>query len=99
MMRKYRIADVALAGFTLVGLWIIFSVQAPYRLEFKEQISIFLFGADRISWYLSNPGIISSVTGDWLTQFYINGRVAAALSCLLLLLSTAGLVRFHRLAG
>ncbi|MBR5159579.1 MAG: hypothetical protein IKW84_08370 [Bacteroidaceae bacterium] len=99
MMRRYRIADVALAGFTLVGLWIIFSVQAPYRLEFKEQISIFLFGADRISWYLSNPGIISSVTGDWLTQFYINGRIAAALSCLLLLLITAGLVRFHRLAG
>lgn len=86
-----------LAGLLLLLIWSILVGQAPYRLEFKEQISIFLFGADRISWYLSNPGVIASIVGDWLTQFYINGRIGAFLSILLLTVIYAGLARFFRL--
>ena len=71
---------------------------APYRLEFKEQISIFLLGADRINWYLSNPAVVASVLGDWLTQFYIDGWLGAVLSVLLLFVVWLGLVRFFRLS-
>ena len=97
MMKRNRFLDTILTGLLLVTIWSIFMFQASYRLEFKEQISIFLLNADRISWYLSNPGFISAILGDWLTQFYINGKVGATLSILLLVLTLAGLVRFYRI--
>ena len=99
MMRRYRFLDAVYAVLVLLTIFGILVHQAPYRLEFKEQISIFLLGADRIGWYLSNPAVISSVLGDWLTQFYISGWNGALLSMLLLLLITAGLYRFYRLAN
>ena len=97
MNRRDRFLEDGFAGVLLLTIWGIFMFQAPYRLEFKEQISIFLSGADRMGWYLSNPGVIASIVGDWLTQFYINAKVGAALSILLLGLITAGLVRFYRI--
>ena len=97
MIRRDRFLDAVFPVVLLLTIWGIFLFQAPYRLEFKEQISIFLCGADRMSWYLSNPGVIASILGDWLTQFYINANVGAALSILLLGLITAGLVRFYRI--
>lgn len=99
MMRKYRFLDAVCAVLVLVTIFGVLFHQASYRLEFKEQISIFLWGADRISWYLSNPGVIVSVLGDWLTQFYINSWTGVLLSMLLLLLTTAGLYRFYRIAN
>ena len=98
-MRRYRFLDAAFAVLVLMTIFGIFFQKAPFRLEFKEQISIFLWSADRISWYLSNPGLIASVSGDWLTQFYINGWTGSLLSLLLLLLISAGLYRFYRLAN
>lgn len=99
MTRRFRFLDAVFAVLVLLAIFGVLVHQAPYRLEFKEQISIFLLGADRISWYLSNPGVIVSVLGDWLTQFYINGWNGALLSMLLLLLITAGLYRFYRFAN
>jgi len=95
MTKKYRILNYFILGWLLVVLWSILMVQATYRLNFKEQISIFLLDADRISWYLSNPGVISSIAGDWLTQFYISGKAGAFLSVLLLALISVGLIRFY----
>ena len=99
MTRKYKFVDALFAGLLLVLMWGILVRQAPYRLEFKEQISIFLLGADRMSWYLSNPGVLASITGDWLTQFFINSNTGAMLSILLLVAVSAGLARFLRLAN
>jgi len=82
----------------LLALLLLLAVRAPYRLEFKEQIGIFMLGADRMEWYLSNPAVISSIAGDWLTQFYSNGRVGAVLSFLLFIAILAGLVEFFRRA-
>ena len=98
MMRKIRFLDALPAVLLLLFIWIGFRAQATFRLDFKEQISIFMLGADRIGWYLSNPGFIASVAGDWLTQFYIGGKAGAALSILLLALITFGLARFMRQA-
>ena len=93
-MKRYRLFDVLYTAILLATVWVTFICRAPYRLEFKEQISIFLFDADRISWYLSNPAVVASVAGDWLTQFYVNGKVGAVLSALLLVLTVLGLERF-----
>ena len=59
MMRRYRFLDAVYVVLVLLTIFGILVHQAPYRLEFKEQISIFLLGADRIGWYLSNPAVIS----------------------------------------
>ena len=77
---------------------LLLAVRAPYRLEFKEQIGIFMLGADRMEWYLSNPAVVSSIAGDWLTQFYSNGMMGAVLSGLLLVAILAGLAEFFRRA-
>ncbi|MCQ2068248.1 MAG: DUF6057 family protein [Bacteroidaceae bacterium] len=98
MTKKYGFLNALIVGLLLMVIWSIFMGQAIYRLDFKEQISIFLLSADRIGWYLSNPGVIASITGDWLTQFYINGKAGALLSVLLLAVISAGLIRFYKLA-
>ena len=97
-MRRYRFLDALPAVLLLLFIWIVFRAQVVFRLDFKEQISIFLLSADRIDWYLSNPGFIACVAGDWLTQFYISGKAGVALSVLLLALITFGLGRFMVLA-
>ena len=98
MGRKNRSEDFFFAAGVLFVSWILLFSKAPYRLDFKEQVSIFLFGADRINWYLSNPAVFASIAGDWLTQFYVNSTLAATLSVFLFALIMAGLARFFRLA-
>ena len=101
MSRKNRsvdITDFTFAVCVLIAAWVLLFFKAPYRLEFKEQISIFFLGADRIDWYLSNPAVISSIIGDWLTQFYIRSWQGVTLSVLLLGVILNGLARFFHLS-
>lgn len=90
--------DIISTGLVFLAILGYLMHWAPYRMEFKEQIGIFLLGADRIGWYLSNPAVVASIAGDWLTQFYINGRMGALLSVLLLAAGWLGLFRFVRLS-
>ena len=98
MGRKTRVEDFCFAVGVLVISWVLLFTKAPFRLDFKEQISIFLLGADRIDWYLSNPAVVSSIVGDLLTQFYAVRFLAPTLSVLLFAAAYAGLVRFFRLS-
>ena len=98
MSRKTRVEDFVFAVGVLIISWVLLFSKAPYRLEFKEQISIFLLGADRLGWYLSNPAVVSSIVGDWLTQFYISRIMGPTLSVLLLTAVMTGLARFFRVA-
>jgi len=98
MGRKTRVEDLCFAVGVLVMSWVLLFVKAPFRLDFKEQISIFLLGADRIGWYLSNPALVSSIAGDWLTQFFDVRFLAPTLSVLLFAAVYTGLVRFFRLS-
>lgn len=98
MNNKNRNLDIVFAAGVLVIAWVMLFYKASYRLQFKEQISIFLLGADRIEWYLSNPGVVASVLGDWLTQFYLNRLAGTTLSVLLLAAIMTGVARFFRLA-
>ena len=52
MGRKNKVEVFIFAAAVLVFAWIVFFIDAPYRLDFKEQISIFLLDADRLCWYL-----------------------------------------------
>lgn len=63
-MKRYRLLDVLYTAILLTTVLVTFLCRTPFRLEFKEQISIFLFGADRISWYSSNPSVIASNRDD-----------------------------------
>ena len=98
MGRKNKVEDFIFAAAVLVFAWIVFFTDAPYRLDFKEQISIFLLDADRLCWYLSNPAVVSSIVGDWLTQFYTSRMMAATLSVILLAAIIIGLTGFFRRA-
>ena len=98
MGRKNRAEDFIFAAGVLVLSWIMLFADAPYRLDFKEQISIFLFDADRISWYMSNPAVVSSIVGDWLTQFYNVRIIAVTLSVILLAVIVIGLTGFFRVS-
>ena len=90
--------DIIITGLVFLAILGCLLHWTPYRLEFKEQMSIFLLGADRINWYLSNPAVAASIAGDWLTQFYINGKLGALLSVLLLGAVWMGLLRFLKLS-
>ena len=93
MGRKTRVEDLCFAVGVLVISWVLLFTKAPFRLDFKEQISIFLLGADR-----TNPAVVSSIVGDLLTQFYSVRLLAPTLSVLLFAAAYTGLVRFFRLS-
>ena len=93
-----RTVDITFVAAMFVMALLYLVLRAPFRLDFKEQISIFLFDADRISWYLSNPAVVSSVIGDWLTQFYTNRVMAPTLSVILFAAIIIGLKDFFRKA-
>ena len=98
MAEKSKAEDFIFAAGVLIVSWVMLFADAPFRLDFKEQISIFLLDADRISWYLSNPAVVSSVIGDWLTQFYTNRVMAPTLSVILFAAIIIGLKDFFRKA-
>ena len=93
---KTKVEDFCFAAGVLVLSWVMLFADAPYRLDFKEQISIFLLDADRISWYISNPAVVSSIAGDWLTQFYTSRMMAPTLSVILFAAIIKGLAEFFR---
>lgn len=98
MGRKNKVEDYCFAAGVLILSWVMLFADAPYRLDFKEQISIFLLDADRISWYLSNPAVVSSIAGDWLTQFYTSRFMGPTLSMILFAAIIIGLTGFFRKA-
>lgn len=75
------------------------SLFAPYRIGFKEQLGIFYLSPERLSWYLSNPGLPAAIGGDWLTQFYYNNVLGILITSILLLSLWVGIRRLFRLAG
>lgn len=94
-----RTVDITFVAAMFVMALLYLVLRAPFRLDFKEQISIFLLGADRLDWYLSNPGVLAAIAGDWLTQFFIHPKTGAVLYVLLLLVTMWGLVRLFRLSA
>lgn len=96
---KIKGLDIIIGFLFIVVLTVLISVYAPYRIGFKEQVSVFFWNSERISWYLYNPGVLACVIGDWLTQFYLVNSIGIALTILLGILSWLGIVRVIYLSG
>lgn len=98
MNNSKKSPDFPLSLVLLAAMTVLMAVLAPYRLAFKEQTGIFAWTPERISWYISNPAVISQILGDWLTQFYMNSVAAVVISVLLLKMVWSATVRLTRLA-
>lgn len=99
MEKRVKIPDFCAAMSLFAVMVILMSVYAPYRIGFKEQISIFFWNPDRLSWYLSNPAVLAAILGDWLTQFYYHNWAGIVITVILLLNLWVGVKRLFALAG
>lgn len=67
--------------------WCWFAFGVPYTLYTKEQLVLFVADWAAVAEYLGRPAILSSIVGDYLTQFYlIIGGAATILTLFMLLL-------------
>lgn len=96
--RKNRVYAVVPLLF-FVAIAVFFLVLAPYRLGFKEQTSIFVLDRGFVSDYLSDPGFLAVMSGDFLSRFYWFNGMAVALTVLLLVSIWAGLVTLFERSG
>lgn len=99
MHKLAKYLDLTVSLLLIVAMGVLMSLLSPYMMGFKEQISIFLWDADRISWYFSNPAVLAAVTGDWITQFYYDNGAAIAITVALLIILWLGMIRLLRMAG
>lgn len=90
MQKKNLIYEGMVALLVLAAVSFFFAGYAPFRLVFKEQMSMFLLTPDRLDWYFSHPAALTSIAGDWLTQFYWYRGAAVFISVLLLILLWGG---------
>ncbi|MDR2497616.1 MAG: DUF6057 family protein [Tannerellaceae bacterium] len=85
---------------TLAGSFgfIYFGFLMPFGMMFKEELTMFTYDSDYILAYFSRPGCLSSLAGDFLTQFFYNRWLGAAVMALFMAaaytLSAAVLRRF-----
>lgn len=75
--------------FTAILIVVVYRCS-QFRLDFKEQTGIFLWTSERIAWYLSNPAFLTSIAGDWLTQFFTGGISAMIIIVAVLALLCCG---------
>ena len=97
MFRKRPFPDTGMAICLFLAMTVVLLIAAPYRIGFKEQIGIFYWADDRLSWYLSNPAVAASIIGDWLTQFYYSNTAGVLITVLLLALLWMEIIRLSRL--
>lgn len=82
-------AMVPLLFFVAIAVFCL--VLASYRLGFKEQTSIFVLDRGFVSDYLSDPGFLAVMAGDFLSRFYWFNGMAVVLTLLSLVSVWAGL--------
>lgn len=79
--------QVMIVAVTMTAGWCWFAFGVPYTLYTKEQLVLFVADWAAVAEYLARPAILSSIVGDYLTQFYlIMGGAATILTLSLLLL-------------
>ena len=99
MFNKRQYPDLLTGLGLFAAMAVVVTMVAPYRIGFKEQIGIFYWSTDRIAWYLSNPAVLASIIGDWLTQFYYYNTTGIIVTLCLLAVLWIGMAFLTRLAG
>lgn len=79
--------QVMMVAVAMTAGWCWFAFGVPYTLYTKEQLVLFVADWAAVAEYLGRPAILSSIVGDYLTQFYLLiGGAATILSLFMLLL-------------
>lgn len=79
--------QVMMVAVAMTTGWCWFAFGVPYTLYTKEQLVLFVADWAAVAEYLGRPAILSSIVGDYLTQFYLLiGGAATILSLFMLLL-------------
>ncbi|MBO6079289.1 MAG: hypothetical protein J6P66_11160 [Bacteroidaceae bacterium] len=99
MDRKTQRSDMVLAAVLLATVIVSLSVFAPFRIGFKEQLGLFSWDPGRLSMYLSDPAVLASIAGDWLSTYFFHNATGIIISALLLGLLAVGLMRIARVSG
>lgn len=68
---KLRLWQVAAVMAAMAACWCWFAFGAPYTLYTKEQLVLFVSDWTAIADYFARPAVLSSIVGDYLTQFYL----------------------------
>lgn len=68
---KWRFWQVAIVVVAMATCWCWFAFGAPYTLYTKEQLVLFVADWTAILDYFARPAVLSSIVGDYLTQFYL----------------------------
>lgn len=99
MQKKNLIYEGAVVVAVFAAMTFFLAEYAPYRMGFKEQISMFLLSADHLKWYFSHPACLAAIAGDWLTQFYWYGGAAIGITMSLLILLWLGTATLLKRSG
>ena len=68
---KWRFWQVAIVVVAMATCWCWFAFGAPYTLYTKEQLVLFVADWTAVLDYFARPAVLSSIVGDYLTQFYL----------------------------
>ena len=68
---KWRFWQVAIVVVAMATCWCWFAFGAPYTLYTKEQLVLFVADCTAVLDYFARPAVLSSIVGDYLTQFYL----------------------------
>ena len=74
----------------LIGCWLWLFLAIPCQISFKEQTGAFIMEPGIWSEYLSRPAFLSSITGDFLMQFFWFRLAGPSILCVLMLMLWLG---------
>lgn len=74
------------AGGGALALFLFFFRGVPYHLFHREQTTLFLYSVEALRQYLSQPGALARLVGDFLTQFFYYEGLGPLIMALLLTL-------------
>lgn len=74
------------AGGGALALFLFFFRGVPYHLFHREQTTLFLYSVEALRQYLSQPGALARLAGDFLTQFFYYEGLGPLIMALLLTL-------------
>ena len=98
MYRKSRLADVIFTVVLLAAIIISLSVYAPFRIGFKEQVTLFSWDWGLLSSCFADPALLATILGEWLTTFFIHNAQGIVISALLLCAVAWSLMSLDRLS-
>lgn len=80
---KYLFSLPAASG---AACFLFFYYAYPYHLLHREQMLLFTFTTEQFASYFNHPAVLSSLTGDFLTQFFRYKGIGAAIIAVIMVL-------------